>query len=80
MLTLKLNEFPETVKKAYTSLDPSIIGNYSYELSKVFNEFYHACKVIGSHEEAFRLSLVQSFRQVLKNSLNLLGIETVEKM
>ena len=36
--------------------------------------------VIGSKEEAFRLPLVQSFRQVLRNALRLLGIETLEEM
>ena len=80
-LVKKLSQFPEVVLSAYKNLNPSLIANYSYQLAQVFNEFYHACKVIGSEEqEAFRLSLVQSFRQVLKNALWLLGIETVEKM
>ncbi|MCR4327820.1 MAG: arginine--tRNA ligase [Nanoarchaeota archaeon] len=79
-LTLKLSEFPEVVKRSYKSLNPSIIANYSYELSKIFNEFYHAHDVLGSKEEEFRLSLVDSFKQVLKNSLYLLGIDVLEKM
>ncbi|MEK6894963.1 MAG: DALR anticodon-binding domain-containing protein, partial [Nanoarchaeota archaeon] len=33
-----------------------------------------------SKNENFRLALVDSFKQVLKNSLNLLGIETIDKM
>ncbi len=79
-LVKKLSQFPEIVFNAYKSLNPSIIANYSYQLAQIFNEFYHACRVIGSEQETFRLALVQSFRQVLKNSLKLLGIETVEKM
>jgi arginyl-tRNA synthetase len=79
-LVKKLSQFPEIVFNAYKSLNPSIIANYSYQLAQIFNEFYHACKVIGSEQEAFRLALVQSFRQVLKNSLKLLGIETIEEM
>jgi arginyl-tRNA synthetase len=79
-LVKKLSQFPEIVFNAYKNLNPSIIANYSYQLAQIFNEFYHACKVIGSEQEAFRLALVQSFRQVLKNSLKLLGIETVEEM
>src|SRR3990167_6119920 len=59
-LVKKLSQFPEVVLSAYKNLNPSLIANYSYQLAQVFNEFYHACKVIGSEEqEAFRLSLVQ---------------------
>ncbi|MBU2615627.1 MAG: arginine--tRNA ligase, partial [Nanoarchaeota archaeon] len=79
-LAKKLKDFPEIVLTAHRTLNPSIIANYSYQLAQIFNEFYHSCKVIGSEEEAFRLALIQSFRQVLKNSLKLLGIEILEEM
>ncbi len=79
-LALKMKEFPDIVKKSYESLDPSAIANYSYELSKIFNEFYHSSEVLGSDKENFRLHLVNAFRQVLKNSLYLLGIKVLEKM
>jgi len=79
-LVKKIYQFNDVVSSARKSLNPSIIANYSYQLSQCFNEFYHDCKVIGSEQESFRLALVQSFRQVLKNSLSLLGIDTVEKM
>ena len=79
-LAKKLSVFPEVVSKAYRNLNPSIIANYSYQLSQLFNEFYQHCPVIGSKEEAFRLALVEAFRQVLKNSLGLLGIKTLEEM
>ncbi|MDP3987065.1 MAG: arginine--tRNA ligase, partial [Nanoarchaeota archaeon] len=79
-LVKKISQFPEMVLSAYKTLNPSLIANYSYQLAQTFNEFYHSCKVIGSEQEAFRLALIQSFRQVLKNSLKLLGIETIEEM
>lgn len=79
-LVTKLSQFPEAVINASRNLNPSVIANYSYQLAQIFNEFYHTCKVIGSEQETFRLALVESFRQVLKNSLGLLGIETVEEM
>jgi len=79
-LVKKLLQFKDVVKNAYNSLNPSIIANYSYQLSQMFNEFYHSCPVINSDNESFRLALVDSFRQVLKNSLYLLGIETIEEM
>lgn len=79
-LMKKMSEFPEIVKKAYDSLSPSLIANYSYQLSRVFNEFYHKCPVVKSKKESFRLSLVEAFRQVISNSLYLLGIDVLEEM
>jgi len=79
-LIKKLSQFPEIILSSYKTLNPSAIANYSYQLAQVFNEFYHATKVLGSENENFLLALVQAFRIVLKNSLKLLGIEVIEKM
>ncbi len=79
-LIKKLAKFPEIVENASQKYDPSLIANYSFQLVQIFNEFYHSCPVIGDKNENFRLVLVQSFKHVLKNSLNLLGIETLEEM
>lgn len=79
-LVKKLLEFPEIILNARANLNPAIIANYSYQLAQIFNEFYHACPVINSENESFRISLLESFRQVLKNSLTLLGIEALEEM
>jgi len=79
-LIKKLSDFKNIIEKAYSGLNPSLIANYSYQLCQVFNEFYHACPVIGSEREYFRINLVKSFRQVLKNSLYLIGIEPLEQM
>ena len=80
LLAKKILEFPATVKKAAEHMSPNLIANYSFELSQIFNEFYHSCPVIGDKSEAFRLLLVNSFRTVLKNALYLLGIEVMEEM
>lgn len=79
-LIKKLAQFNESVLGAYMHSNPSTIANYSFQLAQCFNEFYHACPVIDSREEDFRLSLIESFRIVLKNALGLLGIETLEEM
>jgi arginyl-tRNA synthetase len=79
-LVKKIDDFPSVVENAYTHLAPNLIANYSYELSQIFNEFYHSCPVMGSEKESFRLKLVDSFRKTLKKSLELLGIETLEEM
>jgi arginyl-tRNA synthetase len=79
-LVKKLSEFADTVYKAYIGLNPSLLSGYAYQLSQIFNEFYHACPVIGSEKETFRIELVKAFKQILGNSLYLLGIEPLEKM
>tara|TARA_Y100000034_G_scaffold136136_1_gene211002 strand:- start:196 stop:1833 length:1638 start_codon:yes stop_codon:yes gene_type:complete len=79
-LLKKINSFPNIAKQAAESRNPSLIAHYSFSLAQGFNEFYHASKVIGSDEEAFKLSLVAAFAQTLKNSLSLLGIPVLEKM
>lgn len=79
-LVKKLSQYPDIVLAANQHLNPSIISNYAYQLAQNFNEFYHICLVIGSEQEEFRLAIVDSFRIVLKSSLHLLGIETLEEM
>ena len=75
-----LGEFPETARKSRIGLNPSIIAHYSFQLAQKFNEFYHACPVIGNENQDFRLALIEAFRYVMKNSLWLLGIEAIEEM
>lgn len=79
-LVKKLSQFPDIVLNSYENSKPSIIANYSHQLAQIFNEFYHICPVIGSEQESFRLALVEAFRQILKNSLHLLGINVIEEM
>jgi len=79
-LVKKLSQFSDVVLRAYNYMNPSLIANYSFQIAKLFNEFYHTCPVIGSENESFRLALVEAFRQVLRNSLDILGIETLEEM
>ena len=79
-LIKKIDLFPEIVQRAGKSMNPSLIANYSHELSQSFNEFYHNCKVVGDKCQGFRIKLVDAFRITLKNSLFLLGIEVMEEM
>jgi arginyl-tRNA synthetase len=83
-LVKKILDFPKVVRDAAEKLNPSLIANYSFELSQDFNGFYTSCKVINPEEgkevEQFRLKLVEAFRIVLKNSLYLLGIEVMSEM
>ena len=79
-LIKKISLFPEIIINAQRLMNPALIANYSYELARTFNEFYHNCKVVGNKCEGFRLRLVNSFRTTLHNALHLLGIEVMEEM
>ena len=81
-LIKKLAEFPNNAEKAADELRPSIIANYSYELAKQFNEYYHAHNILKEKQDIknARLLLVNSIRYVLKNSLDLLGIGVLGRM
>jgi arginyl-tRNA synthetase len=82
-LIKKISDFPEIILQAEKNLNPALIANYSFQLAQSFNEFYHACPVLNDKnksEEAFRLRLVDAFRTCIKNSLHLLGIETMDEM
>jgi len=81
-LIKKLAEFPNIAEKTTNELRPSIIANYAYELAKQFNEFYHIHNILKEKRNIknARLLLVSSIGQVLKSSLNLLGIDVLERM
>ncbi len=72
--------YPYVVEMAGAQYAPSHIATYLYNLSQYFNAFYQKHKVVGSESEGFRLVLVYSVGNVLKSGLNLLGVETVERM
>ncbi len=81
-LVNKLYLFPEVVFKATADLKPYLIAIYLHQLAQVFSEFYHKCQCITDNREITkaRLSLVIATNQVIKNGLNLLGIDAPEKM
>lgn len=81
-LIKQLSLFPEIVLEASQTLHPHIIANYTYQLAKLFSEFYHNCQCIGVEEELSksRLSLVLATRQVLSTGLSLLGIAAPDRM
>lgn len=79
-LVSEIARYPEVVKHAYEQLEPQHLAIYAYQLAQTFNEFYHACKVIGEPNEAMRIALVKATTQTLKNALKLLAIPIIEQM
>ncbi len=78
-----LNDFPAVVRQAGTDYSPSGIANYTYELAKEYNQFYHDFSILREEDEsikAFRILLTRNVGKVIKTAMNLLGIEVPERM
>jgi len=77
-----LTRFPQEVQRAAKDMRPLLIANYAFELAKVFSNFYNNCPVLTAEGSTrnFRLRMVAAARQVIANSLSLLGIEVPEVM
>lgn len=76
-----LLEFPNTIKRAFDTLDPSQVAKYIVDLAQAFNKYYGEVKILEENDEQqARLALVYSTTVVLKEGLRLLGIEAPEEM
>lgn len=77
-----ISNFPEIASKATNDLRPHLIANYLYSLAQNFNEYYHIHQILKADEKTkdARILLIRAVRQVIKNGLNLLGIDVLEKM
>ena len=82
-LIQKMNEFTAAVEQAGKDYSPSGIANYCYELTKVFNQFYHDYSILNEPDEAkkqMRLVIARNVAKIIKSGMGLLGIEVPERM
>ena len=82
-LVKKLGEFENIIKRAAQDFEPSIIAKYLIDISSLFSKFYNNIKVLETNNEDLkkaRVALVYSTGIVIKNGLNILGIDTPSKM
>ena len=82
-LIQKMSEYGAAVRQAGTDYSPSGIANYCYELTKVFNQFYHDYSILNEEDAAkrqVRLVIARNVAKLLKNGMALLGIEVPERM
>ena len=82
-LIQKMSEYGAAVEQAGKDYSPSGIANYCYELTKVFNQFYHDYSILNEEDEQkrqVRLVIARNVGKIIKNSMALLGIEVPERM
>ena len=76
-------DFAAVVKQAGEDYSPSIIANYTYDLVKEYNQFYHDYSILREENEAvkvFRIALSANVAKVIRLGMNLLGIEVPSRM
>lgn len=78
-----LGQFPEAIAKAIKENQPSIVAEATFKVADEFNKFYHSSPVLAETNPQVRnsrLRLTVASAQVIRNGLNLLGIEAPERM
>ncbi|WP_304403542.1 arginine--tRNA ligase [uncultured Bacteroides sp.] len=76
-------DFAAIVKQAGEDYSPSIIANYTYDLVKEYNQFYHDFSILREENVAvkvFRLALSENVSKVVRLGMGLLGIEVPDRM
>ena len=75
--------FPEVVKEAGKGHSPAVVANYTYDLVKEFNSFYHDYSILNEPDLSirdFRLAVAQTVAKIIRNGCSLLGIQVPERM
>ena len=78
-----LLQFSDVVDQAARNFSPAVLANYTYELVKKYNGFYQNNSILKAESEqsiAFRLLLSKKVGEVIKASMNCLGIQVPNRM
>ncbi|HNQ69380.1 MAG TPA: arginine--tRNA ligase [Bacteroidales bacterium] len=78
-----LTRYNDVVVEAAQKFDPGMIANYVYSLVKEYNQYYHEYSILKETDSKImqlRLLLSRNVAQVIKNCMDLLGIDVPEVM
>ncbi len=76
-------EFPIILTESANTYNPAVVANYIYELTKLFNQFYNECPVLKEENttiKEFRIKLIDTTANIIKNGMLCLGIDVPERM
>lgn len=83
-LALKLLQLEDVIDAVISECTPNLLCNYLYELASLYMSFYEACPIlkdgISDEVKVSRLALCQLISQTLKQGLDILGIEVMDRM
>ena len=78
-----VSAYPAKVAEAADSFSPAVLANYSYDLAKEFNQYYHDTQILREPDAvllAMRLQLITVVADVLRSAMALLGIQLPDRM
>jgi arginyl-tRNA synthetase len=76
-------DFANILEEAANTYNPAVVANYTYELAKLFNQFYNECSVLKEENneiKQFRIKLIETTATIIKNGMYCLGISVPERM
>uniref|UniRef100_UPI0035A0A6CC DALR anticodon-binding domain-containing protein n=1 Tax=Jeotgalibaca porci TaxID=1868793 RepID=UPI0035A0A6CC len=77
----KLMDYPRIIENAIERFEPSQVAKYAVSLAQLFNKYYGNTRILEDNTQLdARLALVKAMTIVLKDALNLLGIEAPKEM
>ena len=82
-LSLQLLQFGEVLNDVLVEYKPNLLCNYLFDLAQLFARFFDQCPVRDAGSEAAqksRLKLCALTSATLTTGLNLLGIESLERI
>lgn len=82
-LIFKITEYTKSLREAAKDYSPAVIAQYVYDLAKDYNGFYQEVPIFNEENKdklAFRIVLSSMTAKLIKESMNLLGIEVPERM
>lgn len=81
-IALLLSQFDDAIERAKEEFQPSVIARYAFTLCQSFNSWYGSQKFVteNMNETQTNLSIVQSTRYVLNQSMKLLGLTVLDYM
>jgi arginyl-tRNA synthetase len=78
-----LSQYPALLQAAASEYSPALVANYTYELAKLYNRFYHEEIILKLEDEElkkFRLDLSAATAKTIKRAMSLLGIQVPDRM
>ncbi|MBQ4305805.1 MAG: arginine--tRNA ligase, partial [Bacteroidales bacterium] len=78
-----LNQYPDKLAEAGETLAPSVLANYSYDLAKEFNQYYHDNPILKEQDSGvlkMRLVMIDTVASVLEKAMGILGITLPDRM
>ncbi|MBO4605672.1 MAG: arginine--tRNA ligase [Bacteroidales bacterium] len=78
-----VSSYPSKVAEAADNFSPAVLANYSYDLAKEFNQYYHDTQILREPDAillSMRLQLISVVADVLRSAMGLLGIQLPDRM